>query len=40
MKKFKKLMKCSTCGNVGEFEYVGSRNCLLYTSDAADIAYV
>ncbi len=26
MKKFKKLMKCSTCGNVGEFEYVGSRN--------------
>ena len=23
---FKRLMKCSTCGNVGEFEYVGSRN--------------
>ncbi|SNR69960.1 hypothetical protein [Desulfurobacterium atlanticum] len=24
--KFKKLLKCSTCGNVGEFEYIGSRN--------------
>jgi len=23
---FKKLMKCSTCGNIGEFEYFGSRN--------------
>lgn len=26
MKGFKKLMKCSTCGNVGEFEYLGSRD--------------
>ena len=26
MEKFKKLMKCSTCGNVGEFEYFGSRD--------------
>jgi len=24
--KFKKLFKCSTCGNTGEFEYIGSRN--------------
>ena len=22
----KKLMKCSVCGNTGEFEYLGSRN--------------
>ena len=26
MKTYKKLLKCSTCGNVGEFEYIGSRN--------------
>ncbi|WP_456396201.1 hypothetical protein [Desulfurobacterium sp.] len=24
--KFKKLFKCSHCGNAGEFEYIGSRN--------------
>ncbi len=24
--KFKKLFKCSNCGNIGEFEYISSRN--------------
>ena len=23
---YRKLLKCSTCGNVGEFEYIGSRD--------------
>ncbi|ADY72786.1 hypothetical protein Dester_0128 [Desulfurobacterium thermolithotrophum DSM 11699] len=23
---YKRLLKCSTCGNTGEFEYVGSRD--------------
>jgi DNA-directed RNA polymerase subunit M/transcription elongation factor TFIIS len=26
MKKFTRLLKCSSCGNAGEFEYLGSRN--------------
>ncbi|WP_297446478.1 hypothetical protein [Desulfurobacterium sp.] len=26
MKTFRKLMKCSNCGNVSEFEYLGSRD--------------
>ncbi|MEO2068009.1 MAG: hypothetical protein ABGX27_00665 [Desulfurobacteriaceae bacterium] len=26
MKYFKKLLKCNTCGNVGKFTYIGSRN--------------
>ena len=26
MNSFKKLLKCSTCGNVGEFTYIGSRD--------------
>ncbi|WP_457679479.1 hypothetical protein [Thermovibrio sp.] len=26
MKEYKRLLKCSTCGSVGEFTYVGSRN--------------
>ena len=25
-KKYTRLLKCSTCGNVGEFTYIGSRN--------------
>ncbi len=24
--KYKRILKCSSCGNVGEFEYLGSRN--------------
>ncbi len=23
---YRKLLKCSTCGNVGEFDYIGSRD--------------
>ncbi len=26
MKEYKRLLKCSTCANVGEFTYLGSRN--------------
>ena len=26
MGKYTRLMKCSTCGNAGEFTYIGSRN--------------
>jgi len=26
LKSYKRLLKCSTCGNVGECEYIGSRN--------------
>ncbi|SMP07374.1 hypothetical protein SAMN06265339_0478 [Desulfurobacterium pacificum] len=36
MESYKKLLKCSTCGNVGEFEYIGSRD-VNKTGDVADI---
>ncbi len=36
MKTYKKLLKCSTCGNVGEFEYIGSRD-VNKKGDVADI---
>ena len=26
MKEYRRLLKCSTCGNVGECTYIGSRN--------------